>query len=130
MTIPRSWRPYLAWSFVGLVIVALFWLSIWFANRPDKLDDFAACLKNKGAVFYGAFWCPHCQKQKEAFGRSVRFLPYVECSTPDGNSETEACQEKKIDGFPTWVFADGTRESGELTLDHLAEKTGCVLPKN
>ena len=23
----------------------------------------AQCLKDKGVIFYGAFWCPHCKKQ-------------------------------------------------------------------
>ena len=40
-------------------------------NTPGKLDGFAQCLKDKGAIFYGAFWCPHCQNQKKMFGRSA-----------------------------------------------------------
>lgn len=98
-------------------------------NAPAKLDTFAECLKDKGAVFYGAFWCPHCQNQKEMFGRSVRFLNYVECSTPDGNAQLQICKDKKIDGYPTWEFADGSREGGEVALTKLAEKTKCELPK-
>jgi hypothetical protein len=27
----------------------------------QNLDDFAKCIKDSGAMFYGAFWCPHCQ---------------------------------------------------------------------
>ncbi len=98
-------------------------------NQPGKLDDFARCLKDKGAVFYGAFWCPHCQNEKGFFGNSARLLPYVECSTPDGNSQLLSCTEKKISGYPTWEFADGSRETGEVSLQKLAEKTGCELPK-
>ena len=41
-------------------------------------DALATCLKDKGAVFYGAFWCPHCQAQKKEFGSSAKLLPYVE----------------------------------------------------
>ena len=95
---------------------------------PSKLDGFAQCLKDKGAVFYGAFWCPHCIDQKKMFGAAKRFLPYVECSTPNGNSQMPVCMEKNITGYPTWYFADGTQESGTLELARLAEKTGCVLP--
>ena len=58
-------------------------------NSPGQYDAFAQCLKDKGAIFYGAFWCPHCQNQKAMFGKSVQFLPYVECSTPDGNGQTQ-----------------------------------------
>ena len=37
------------------------------AQKPGELDQFALCLGDKGAVFYGAFWCPHCQNQKKMF---------------------------------------------------------------
>ena len=95
---------------------------------PGKYDTFAQCLKDKGAVFYGAFWCVHCQAQKELFGSSAKLLPYVECSTLNGESQTQECKDKKIDGYPTWEFSDGTRLSGEISLEKLAEKTYCPLP--
>ena len=38
------------------------------------------------------------------------------------------CKDKGIEGFPTWVFPDGTRVSGEQTPEELAEATGCALP--
>lgn len=94
-----------------------------------KYDVFAQCLKDQGAIFYGAFWCPHCQAQKKMFGSSAKLLPYVECSTLDGKSQVPACTEKNISGYPTWEFADGSRLSGEVPLSQLAEKTGCVLPE-
>jgi len=99
------------------------------SKEPGKYDTFATCLKDKGATFYGAFWCPHCQTQKKLFGASAKLLPYVECSTPDGNSQTQICIDKKITGYPTWEFADGTRLSGEIPFAQLAEKTSCVLPQ-
>jgi len=96
---------------------------------PGKYDTFATCLKDKGAVFYGAFWCSHCKTQKELFGSSEKLLPYVECSTSDGNNQTQICKDKKIEGYPTWIFADGSILSGEIPLATLAEKTSCVLPE-
>jgi thiol-disulfide isomerase/thioredoxin len=96
---------------------------------PGKYDAFAQCLKDKGAVFYGAFWCPHCQDEKKLFGSSEKFLPYVECSTPDASGQTQACIDKKITGYPTWIFADGSQLSGEIPLQQLADKTSCVLPQ-
>lgn len=96
---------------------------------PGKYDDFATCLKDKGAVFYGAFWCTHCQAQKKLFGTSQKLLPYVECSTPDAANQTQICKDKKIEGYPTWVFADESKLTGEITLAQLAEKTSCVLPQ-
>lgn len=95
---------------------------------PGKYDTFAQCLKDQGAVFYGAFWCSHCQSQKKLFGSSVKLLSYVECSTLDGRSQTAECVDKKINGYPTWEFADGSRLTGEIPLKQLAEKTSCVLP--
>jgi len=117
------------WSIVGVVIIAGILFLISKNSKPGKLDEFAQCLKDKGAVFYGAFWCPHCQNQKAMFGASQKLLPYVECSTPDGKAQLAVCQEKKIAGYPTWEFADGSKESGEVSLEKLAEKTNCQLPK-
>ncbi len=117
---------------IGIAIVVIIGVGIWLlargANSPGVLDGFARCLKDKGAVFYGAFWCPHCQNQKALFGNSARLLPYVECSMPDGQSQTLACSKKGVESYPTWEFPDGTRETGEISLARLAEKTGCVLP--
>ncbi len=99
------------------------------SNTPSKYDTFAQCLKEKGAIFYGAFWCPHCQAQKKMFGSSKKYLPYVECSTPDGKGRKQICIDKEIEGYPTWSFADGSTLSGEISLEKLAEKTSCVLPQ-
>ena len=96
---------------------------------PGKYDTFATCLKEKGTTFYGAFWCPHCQSQKKLFGSSVKLLPYVECSTADASGQTQICKDKKIEGYPTWEFADGSRLNGEIPLQQLADKTSCVLPQ-
>ena len=102
---------------------------------PGKYDTFAQCLKDKGATFYGAFWCPHCQAEKKLFGSSVHLLPYVECSTPDGSGQLQVCKDKNITGYPTWILADGTRLPDDspigagVKLETLAAKTGCVLPQ-
>lgn len=98
-------------------------------NTQGKLDGFAKCLADNGAVFYGAFWCAHCQNQKKMFGRSEKLLSYVECSTPSGREQLQVCKDKEIEGYPTWEFTDGTREVGEVALAKLAEKTKCTLPE-
>lgn len=99
------------------------------SSQPGKYDALAQCLKDKGAVFYGAFWCPHCQNTKAEFGSSAKLLPYVECSTPDGQSQLDVCKSKNIKGYPTWEFSDGTRLEGEVPAAQLASKAGCELPK-
>jgi hypothetical protein len=114
---------------IAIIIVAVIIFFGVKSTKPKtdpKVDAFAQCLKDKGAIFYGAFWCSHCKNEKERFGNSEN-LPYVECSTPDGKSQLSICADKKIEGYPTWVFADDTRLSGDLTFEQLSEKTGCQL---
>lgn len=115
--------------FLFLPLLVILFLGFWVYNKnqPGKLDNFTQCLKEK-AIFYGAFWCPHCQSQKKLFGNSEKYLPYVECSTPNGKEQAQECQEKNIQTYPTWEFEDGSRESGELSLQILSGKTGCSLP--
>ena len=118
--------------FVVLVVVVVAGVGLYFGLKTEKsgkLDVFAQCLKTSGAQFYGTFWCTHCQNQKKMFGTSSQYLPYVECSTPDGSEQLQVCKDKGIEGYPTWVFADETRLSGELPLATLAEKTSCPLPQ-
>lgn len=120
-------------SIIGLLILGTIATVLLQSNStppgPGKYDTFATCLKDKGAVFYGAYWCTHCQAQKKLFGSSVKLLPYVECSTADASAQTQVCKDKKIEGYPTWEFADGTRLNGEIPLQQLADKTSCVLPQ-
>jgi len=92
------------------------------------MDEFVSCLQQKNVTFYGAFWCPHCRAQKALFGDAAEALPYVECSTPDGNDQLETCKKEAISTYPTWKFADGEFHKGELTLAELSKKTGCLLP--
>jgi hypothetical protein len=117
---------------IGIIVLGVIGIGGYFvssiANQPGELDAFAQCLEEKGATFYGAFWCPHCQNQKALFGSSQKHLPYVECSNPDGRSQNETCNEAGIEGYPTWQFADGSRQSGEVPLEVLAERSGCELP--
>jgi hypothetical protein len=117
-----------------LIIIVALGAIIFFAveadKKPGKLDSFAMCLGESGATFYGAFWCPACQQQKQIFGRkSADLLPYTECSTPDGNDQTQVCIDAEIESYPTWEFADGERLTGVTQLTTLAEKTSCELPQ-
>lgn len=115
-----------------LLILALFVFGIGKAISSSQkhariMQPFAQCLANNGATFYGAFWCPHCQAQKRIFGSAQKSLPYIECSNPD-HSMTEACKAAGIEKYPTWVFSDGSRLTGEIPLEILAEKTACPAP--
>jgi thiol-disulfide isomerase/thioredoxin len=113
-----------------LVVVAIalpIGLVVNYYNTPGKYDELAQCIKDKGAVFYGAFWCPHCQNQKATFGKSAKLLPYTECSTPDGQGQMAVCTDAGVESYPTWKFADGSTLSGEQSIEILAEKTACEL---
>lgn len=90
-------------------------------------DSFAQCLTDAGAKFYGAYWCPHCQSQKKLLQNSKK-IPYIECSTPSGQAQTQVCIDAKIESYPTWEFADGSRLDGQQTLEELSKKTSCALP--
>lgn len=98
------------------------------AMKEAGATEFGACLKGADVKFYGAFWCPHCQRMKKLLGEGAYAPIYQECSTPDGQGQTEACKNAKIEGYPTWEFKDGSRLSGEQTLTKLGEKSGCTVP--
>lgn len=95
------------------------------AGNPNQHDALASCIAESGAKFYGAFWCPHCNNQKKMFGDSQKLLPYIECSTPDGKGQTQVCIDQGIQSYPTWIFADGSKLTGEIDLSTLAQKTSC-----
>ncbi len=97
-------------------------------ERDTKYDAFVSCLVDADAQFYGAFWCPHCQDQKKMFGDSVDLLPYIECDPKGKDAQPQVCLDQKIEGFPTWIFRDGTRLTGPQSLDVLGERTNCPVP--
>jgi len=96
-------------------------------ERVTAFDGFAQCLSDAGATFYGAYWCPHCQDQKRMFDNS-RKIPYVECSTPNGQAQLPVCIDAGVESYPTWDFADGTRLNGVQSLEELGSLTNCELP--
>lgn len=117
------------WTLVAvLLVIGGVYLFGFLSNQPAQLDGFASCLKDKKVEFYGAFWCSHCQNQKALFGRSARLLPYIECSTPNGKGQLPVCNEKEIQTYPTWVFPNNERLTGEISLETLSEKSACPLP--
>jgi len=97
-------------------------------SRDATYDNFATCIADSGAKFYGAFWCPHCAEQKELFGDSVDLLPYVECDPNGKNSQASVCNDEGVKSYPTWKFTDGTIKNGVTSLDDLSEASNCPLP--
>lgn len=118
---------YIFWAIIGLIIVLGIGSSFMVSARPGKYDALAQCIKDRGTIFYGAFWCPHCQATKRLFGSSAKLLPYVECSTPDGQGQTQICKDKKIQSYPTWIRPDGAILNGEHPVEEIAAFAGCTV---
>lgn len=97
-------------------------------------DTFAQCVYEKGMRMYGAKTCSYCIKQRALFGDAVKYIKEIECDPRYPNAETERCIAKKIERTPTWILENTAGDTvkrfdpGVLSLQTLAEETGCVLP--
>jgi hypothetical protein len=79
-------------------------------------------LRRQGILFYGAWWCPACFRQKSLFGQEAgQRLPYVECEKTDAGRER--CRADGIKAYPTWVMG-GQRLEGVQTLEELKTWSG------
>lgn len=123
----KKTRGIIIWAVIGAIIIGSVAYSSYASKKPGELDTFAQCIADSDTTFYGAFWCPNCLNQKRLFGNSEKILPYVECSTPDKSQMLQVCVDAGIKGYPTWDFPDGSRLTGEISLEVLAEKTGCKI---
>ncbi|XP_061971220.1 thiol-disulfide oxidoreductase LTO1 isoform X2 [Populus nigra] len=90
-------------------------------------------LQSTGAKMYGAFWCSHCQEQKQMFGKeAAELLNYVECfpnGFRKGTKMIKACADAKLEGFPTWVI-NGQVLSGDQELSELAKVSGFKIEES
>jgi len=79
-------------------------------------------LKARGAVFYGAYWCPACTQQKALFGKEAGArLPYLECTDASGSAR---CSAASIRAFPTWDMPGKPRLVGVQSMEELARWSG------
>ncbi|MBE9107976.1 hypothetical protein IQ273_00870 [Nodosilinea sp. LEGE 07298] len=117
----------------GIALVAL----LAFGCSPNPSDagvsssyeaQLAQHLTATGGVMYGAYWCPHCADQKAMFQNAVDQLSYVECAADGDNPQPELCQQKGIEGYPTWEI-DGQLYPGVQSLDELADLSGFSAPQ-
>jgi hypothetical protein len=84
--------------------------------------DLAEHLRRIGAIFYGAWWCPACFRQKNLFGKEGGSrLPYVECDKDDAGRER--CTAARIRAYPTWEVK-GERREGTLSIEELKTWSG------
>ena len=89
------------------------------AHSSPRALQLGKRLSERGARYYGAYWCSHCADQKETLGaEAMRLVPYLECA-PDGlNSRREECVDAGVKGYPTWEV-DGQLFPGERDLDEI-----------
>jgi hypothetical protein len=94
-------------------------------KADQNTAELAACLSQKGAVMYGAYWCPHCQDQKDLFGQSFDLINYQECDAKGENGNPEVCTREDIKGYPTWKIPGQPALEGTQSLDKLAQIAQC-----
>jgi uncharacterized membrane protein/glutaredoxin len=128
----RSWLGLAAGrvALAAMVILLVHATNVRPEEEPTGPEDpqvraLAEHLADKGVLFYGASWCPHCQEQKRVFGASAKRLPYVECNLAGPTApQASACSAAGVNTYPTWVI-NGRRFVGQvLTLAELADATG------
>lgn len=94
-------------------------------ESSDQAIQLARKLRESGAVVYTAFWCPHCARQKELFGREAwKEVRNVECAPKGYNAQPGICLAKQVDGYPTMILGNGKRISGERSLSDIAREVG------
>ncbi|KAL7532056.1 hypothetical protein ACHAXR_004406 [Thalassiosira sp. AJA248-18] len=98
-------------------------------TSTDQAIALAKYLQSTGASMYGAFWCPHCSRQKELFGKEAwKYISYVECSPKGYRTQFATCLEKGVDGYPSWTFGNGKSQGGEMELMDIAKMSGFKKP--
>jgi uncharacterized membrane protein len=89
-------------------------------SGPAELE-LARHLQTIGVKKYGAYWCPHCQEQKQLFGQpAFAMINYIECDPQGKNPQPQLCQAAGITGYPTWEI-QGELYPGRLSLEKLAD---------
>jgi hypothetical protein len=77
-------------------------------------------LRARGAIFYGAWWCPACFQQKNLFGKEAgNSLPYVECDKSEEGRQR--CKAAEVRAFPTWDLKGKPRLEGVQNLEELKQ---------
>jgi hypothetical protein len=85
--------------------------------------ELATYLTQSGVKMYGAYWCGHCQHQKEAFGSAFSQINYIECDPKGKNPRPKLCEQARIQGYPTWEIK-GKLYPGVQSLQNLAVLSG------
>ncbi len=106
---------------IGTLLIIVVGIGAYVYQNSKDYTVLAKCLTEKKAVMYGTEWCPHCQAQKQAFGKAWQYVLYVDC-----DRDRLQCDINEVDGYPTWKIGNMTLE-GEQTMQALAQAAGCPL---
>ena len=131
-TVQRRWVGLVATRAVPAAIVIFALHANYTAPEPEPIGPedptvraLAEHLKERGVLFYGASWCPHCQEQKRLFGASASRLPYVECNLAGPSApQSAACSMAGVRTYPTWIINGRPYVGQVMTLAQLADATG------
>ncbi|MEO1619121.1 MAG: peptidylprolyl isomerase, partial [Planctomycetota bacterium] len=93
---------------------------------PD-LVQFAQAIAGTNTRLYGAAWSSQTTEQMQLFADGANELPFVEVTNPDG-TVNDAGIMNNITQVPTWIFDDGSRAVGVLSLEELSQRTGISIP--
>ena len=104
-------------SIVAVLVIAGIGVGFVNANKPGPADDFAKCLRDKGAIMYGASFCQYSHVQKGMFGNSFKYVDYRDFS-----------KDSNVKITPTWLI-NGAYYQNVQTFDRLSALTGCSLPQ-
>jgi len=100
---------------VIVIIGAISFGVMSYNNSAGPYDKFAKCLKDKGAIMYGATWCEYTAEQKAMFGKSFKYVNYQDFTKGPDISVT-----------PTWVI-DGKKYERAQSFERLASLSGCEI---
>ncbi len=125
----RSHRLIISTVIASLLVGSIFLFTLWQEHRErERFRPLAECLTEKGVKLYGLFWNEQTIRQRELFGVGAELLPYTECSSEDGQRILDECRTARISVFPLWKFRAGDEQTGTLSIEAIADKTGCPLP--
>ncbi len=120
----------------GVVIIAVVFGSVLLQSEElsvvdlePKPDDsrrvlLAKHLTAQGAKMYGAYWCTHCEMQKNMFGGAFKYINNVDCDPrAPRDSDPALCIQKNIKKYPTWEI-NGNIYLGAKSISELEYLSG------
>tara|TARA_Y100000310_G_scaffold341650_2_gene441504 strand:- start:181 stop:1023 length:843 start_codon:yes stop_codon:yes gene_type:complete len=124
----KKFKPWI----VAIVIINLIPLIVFNFPGGEQEDhtQLAKCITERGVNMYGSFRCGVCAKTRALFGDAFQYINEIECHPQGEDSQWELCQEKALEGTPTWILEPNgeeiKRETGFLSIEELKEFSGCI----